>query len=210
MKALVMVESTPQECYSINILHGPSFWMISEFTSNLVQSAFHTTNRRPKGAHAGSWNHHKQEGKDCYWHSRPSFIIKEQNWDIHSLPWKWQVATPLPYHYPTTQQQPLQNHCYPSDQGSIFLSSTVSYLYNKFGVQRMKTSPYRPQSNGKLERFHSNLKTMLSKCNENRLDWPDAIDLVLHFCRNMPQSRHGFTPHENIVFKTFTMHLVNT
>ena len=78
MKALVMVESTPQECYSINILHGPSFWMISEFTSNLVQSAFHTTNRRPKGAHAGSWNHHKQEWKDCYWHSRPSSTIKEQ------------------------------------------------------------------------------------------------------------------------------------
>ncbi len=96
-----------------------------------------------------------------------------------------------------------------SDQGTNFLSTTVSHLYNKFGIQRMKTAPYRPQSNGKLERFHGTLKVMLSKCISNKLDWPDAIDLVLYFCRNMPQSRHGFTPQE-ILFLKPSPHILST
>ncbi len=82
-----------------------------------------------------------------------------------------------------------------SDQGSNFLSITLTHLYKKFGISRIKTSAYHPQSNGKLERFHSTMKSMISKCISEKQDWPVALDLVLYFCRNMPHSRHGFTPH---------------
>lgn len=83
-----------------------------------------------------------------------------------------------------------------SDQGSNFLSITLSHLYKKLGVVRIKTSPYRPQSNGKLERFHSTLKCMLRKVLDAGQEWPGALDLVLHFARNIPHSRHGYTPYE--------------
>ncbi len=83
-----------------------------------------------------------------------------------------------------------------SDQGSNFLSVTLSHLYKKLGVVRIKTSPYRPQSNGKLERFHSTLKCMLRKVIDANQEWPSALDLVLHFVRNIPHSRHGHTPYE--------------
>ncbi len=45
-----------------------------------------------------------------------------------------------------------------SDQGVNFLSSTLNHVYKRFGITRIKTSPYHPQSNGRLERFHSTLK----------------------------------------------------
>ncbi len=83
-----------------------------------------------------------------------------------------------------------------SDQGSNFLSITLTHLYKKVGISRIKTSAYHPHSNGKLERFHSTMKSMISKCISEKPDWPVALDLVLYFCRNMPHSRHGFTPQE--------------
>ncbi len=88
-----------------------------------------------------------------------------------------------------------------SDQGSNFLSATPSHLHRKFGVEGVKMSPYHPQSNGKLERFHSSLKAMLSKCIDARQDWPLALDLVLYFFRSIPHSRHGLIPHELLFLK---------
>lgn len=73
-----------------------------------------------------------------------------------------------------------------SDQGSNFLSITMTRLGKKFGIDGIKTSPYHPQSNGKLERFHSSLKAMLSKCINAKQNWPVALELVLYFSRNFP------------------------
>ncbi len=42
---------------------------------------------------------------------------------------------------------------------------------------------------------------MLSKCIENRQDRPVALILALYFARNLPHSRHGFTPHELLFLK---------
>ncbi len=88
-----------------------------------------------------------------------------------------------------------------SDQGSNFLSTTLSHLKSMFHIATIKTSPYHPQSNGRLERFHSTLKAMISKCISVKHDWPAALDLVLYFARNTPHSRHGFTPQELLFLK---------
>ncbi len=88
-----------------------------------------------------------------------------------------------------------------SDQGANFLSSTLNHVYKRFGIARIKTSPYHPQSNGRLERFHSTLKAMISKCITAKHDWPIVLDLVLYFTRNTPHSRHGFTPQELLFVK---------
>ncbi len=96
-----------------------------------------------------------------------------------------------------------------SDQGSNFLSKVLSQLYDKFAIQRIKTSPYRPQSNGQLERVHSTLKTVLRKIIADKHDWPLVLDLVLYFLRNLPHSRHGHTPYE-LIFMKPTPHILAT
>lgn len=83
-----------------------------------------------------------------------------------------------------------------SDQGSNFLSTTLTHLYKRLGITRIKTSAYHPQSSGHLERFHATMKAMITKCIAEKHDWPNVSDLVLYFSRNTPHSRHGFTPHE--------------
>ncbi len=88
-----------------------------------------------------------------------------------------------------------------SDQGSNFMSKVLSLLYKKLGISRVRTSPYHPQSNGRLERFHSTLKTMLAKSIECKQNWSTSLDLVLYFVRNTPHSHHGYTPHELLFLK---------
>ncbi len=96
-----------------------------------------------------------------------------------------------------------------SDQGSNFLSLVLSFVYDKFGVLRIKTSPYHPESNGTLERFHSTLKAVIRKSIDKRSDWPTVLNLALFFLCNLPHSRHGHAPYELTFFKP-TPHILSS
>ena len=50
-----------------------------------------------------------------------------------------------------------------SDQGNNFTSTLIKQLYEILGVKGFTTSPYRPQSNGKCERYNGALKKVLNK-----------------------------------------------
>lgn len=54
-----------------------------------------------------------------------------------------------------------------SDRGSVFLSKVLKQLYDVCGVKGISTSPYRPQSNGIVERLHGTLKLILAKAAEH-------------------------------------------
>ncbi len=42
---------------------------------------------------------------------------------------------------------------------------------------------------------------MLSKALVEKADWPSMLDLILYYARNLPNSRHGHTPHELLFLK---------
>ncbi len=63
------------------------------------------------------------------------------------------------------------------------------------GIDAVATSPYRPQSNGVVERMHGSLKPMLSKAVEAGLDWVDFLPLALFALRQVPNRDVGFSPH---------------
>ncbi len=96
-----------------------------------------------------------------------------------------------------------------SDQGTNFMSKVLQSFYEKLAIQRISTSPYHPESNGKLERFHSTLKAVLRKSIVQRIDWPNVLELALFFLRNLPHSRSGFTPYE-LTFLKPTPHVLAT
>ena len=52
--------------------------------------------------------------------------------------------------------------CLLSDLGSNFISEVVKETCNLFGIERIYTSPYHPQTDGLLEKFHSTLGKNLS------------------------------------------------
>lgn len=66
-----------------------------------------------------------------------------------------------------------------SDRGAEFESDLFHELCRLMGVSKIRTTPYRPQTNGMLERFHRTLNAMLAKViAEDQRDWPDHLPSV--------------------------------
>ena len=63
-----------------------------------------------------------------------------------------------------------------SDQGSQFRSNDFKRFVTEIEATHVMTSPYYPQSNGKLERFHLTLKEYAYK--KLHLDWEDGKRII--------------------------------
>lgn len=48
-----------------------------------------------------------------------------------------------------------------SNQGTNFTSKTFAQVLKELGIEHRVSSPYHPESQGALERFHQTLKTMI-------------------------------------------------
>ncbi|CAC5369044.1 unnamed protein product [Mytilus coruscus] len=84
-----------------------------------------------------------------------------------------------------------------TDQGSNFKSQLLADLYEILGAQGCTTSPYRPQSNGRCERFNGTLKSMLKKlCTESAEEWDELVPYALFAYREVPHEETGFSPFE--------------
>lgn len=80
-----------------------------------------------------------------------------------------------------------------TDQGRQFESNLFSELTKTLGVQRIRSSPYHPQANGMIERWHRTLKSALS-CHDK--SWPEALPIVLLGLRSTYKDDLGTTPAE--------------
>ena len=77
-----------------------------------------------------------------------------------------------------------------TDQGRQFESALFKELSKVVGFHRLRCSPYHPQTNGILERFHRTLKTALKTHGEN---WLTALPIVQLSLRCIPNDT-GFSP----------------
>ena len=83
-----------------------------------------------------------------------------------------------------------------TDQGSVFMSRLTKSLCELLGVERIRTSPYHPQSDGALERWHGCLKSMLKKEGGDVKNWDNTLKYLLFAYRDTPHTVTGFTPFE--------------
>ena len=83
-----------------------------------------------------------------------------------------------------------------SDQGKQFKCALFEQLCEKLKVKKIQSSPYHPQSNGVVERFHGTLVPMLRKALEKGIDWPTQIKYCLFAIRCAPNRSTGFSPFE--------------
>ncbi len=75
-----------------------------------------------------------------------------------------------------------------SDRGANFLSNLVQAVCDLFDIRKVNTSPYRPQTDGLVERFNGTLVTMLSMyASSSQRDWDRAIPFVLFAYRTSIQ-----------------------
>lgn len=82
-----------------------------------------------------------------------------------------------------------------SDQGTNFMSKLFAQVMRELKVKHATSSPYHPESQGALERFHQTLKSMLRKyCLESNREWDEGLPLLLFAVRETPQESLGFSP----------------
>lgn len=82
-----------------------------------------------------------------------------------------------------------------TDQGTNFKSNVFAHALNTLGITHVTSSPYHPESQGALERFHQTMKSVLRKhCFESQKDWDDSVPLVLFAAREAVQESLGFSP----------------
>lgn len=80
-----------------------------------------------------------------------------------------------------------------TDNGTAFTARLTQSLMKALDVQAIRTSPYHPQTNGMLERWHCTLKTVLSKL-EDPSRWVTALPMALFAARDAPHEATGYSP----------------
>src|SRR3989442_12125116 len=68
-------------------------------------------------------------------------------------------------------------------------------LYRLLGIDKLRTTAYKPSTNGAVERFHRTLNSMLAKVvSENQKDWDAQLPSVMAAYRASPHDATGFSP----------------
>ena len=81
-----------------------------------------------------------------------------------------------------------------SDQGSNFMAGIFQQVMHELGITQYKSSPYYPESQSALERFHQTLKNMIkSYCFDTEKDWDEGIHLLLFAVRESVQESLDFS-----------------
>lgn len=84
-----------------------------------------------------------------------------------------------------------------SDNGTQFKSDLMKELHRLLGVKPLFTTPFHPSGNGRIERFHSTLKSSLRKvCEDKPKDWHRYLSPLMFAMREMPSDRTGFSAFE--------------
>ena len=67
-------------------------------------------------------------------------------------------------------------------------------------IQKIRTTPYHPQTNGCVERFHRTLNSMIGKIvSYNQRDWDCCLTTVMAAYRASKHESTGFTPNRIVL-----------
>jgi len=82
-----------------------------------------------------------------------------------------------------------------TDLGKEFEAELLSELLQQFGITHLRSSGYRPQTNGVCEVWYRTLNSVLAKViPENQRDWPDLVPYVVVCYNATEHSATGFCP----------------
>ena len=82
------------------------------------------------------------------------------------------------------------------DNDLAFTSEVVQELCNLFGVKRVCTSTYHPQSNGAIERQHQTVIKMIGRLSQDeKANWPKHLPELIQAYNGMRSAITGYSPH---------------
>ena len=82
-----------------------------------------------------------------------------------------------------------------SDLGREFENQTMSEICRLMDIQKLRTTSYKPSTNGMVERFHRTLNSALAKIvDDSQRDWCEKLPFVMAAYRASEHSSTGFSP----------------
>ena len=82
-----------------------------------------------------------------------------------------------------------------SDQGRQFESNLFQEMCKILGIEKTRTTPYHPESDGMVERFNRTLAAMLSAyVSDNHRDWDEQLPYVMMAYRSAEHETTGMSP----------------
>ena len=99
-------------------------------------------------------------------------------------------------HFVSVFGVPLSLH---TDQGTNFCSNIILDVCRILGIHKTRTCPFRPQSDGLVERANRTIADMLSAyVSDRQNDWDEYLSLVLLAYRSAKQESTGVSPCEMV------------
>ena len=84
-----------------------------------------------------------------------------------------------------------------SDRGRNFESDVIAQLCNLYGIKKVFTCPYSPQSNALPERFNQTIINMVGTLTEQqRMEWQKHLPHLVTIYNNTPHASTNLTPFE--------------
>ena len=128
---------------------------------------------------------------------------------------KWCEAIPLPDHQAETVAHELVTRIFlqfgtpriiHSDQAPEFMSDLMQELFRLLEITQTRTCPYRPQSDGLVERLNRTLIDMLSKfCGDNCDDWDEHLPYLMCAYRATVHESTKCTPNVLMLGREITL-----
>ena len=83
-----------------------------------------------------------------------------------------------------------------TDNDLAFTSEVVQELCNLFGVKRVHTSAYHPQSNGAIEQQHKTIIKMIGRLSQDeKANWPKHLPELIQAYNGMRSAITGYSLH---------------
>ena len=83
-----------------------------------------------------------------------------------------------------------------SDQGTEFCGKVIAAMCSLLGVEKIRTTPYHPQTNGSAERVHQTLQRMIGKLDpEKRKKWLAHIGSIIIAYNSTRSLVTGYSPY---------------
>ena len=128
---------------------------------------------------------------------------------------KWTEAYAVPNHKAATVAQKVVCEFFArfgtpevihSDQGRDFQSNLFQELCRILEIEKTRTTPWHPQSDGMIERFNRTIETMLRQCvSDHQRDWDEMLPYCCAAYRNAMHSTTKFSPNELMLGRNLPM-----
>ena len=93
-----------------------------------------------------------------------------------------------------------------TDQGRNFEAKLFKEMCRMLGIKKTHTMPFRPQSNGIVERMNKTIGSLISAfISENQKTWDKDLSILMMAYRSTPHETSGLTPTELMLGRQISM-----